>query len=217
VQRIIHLLTARTGAGDLYEVDTRLRPSGRAGLLVSSFEAFAEYQRRQAWTWEHQALTRTRVVAGPAANWSNATKPSAGRYCGIERDPDPLRQEVREMRERMRAELDTSNVEIFDLKQGRGGIADIEFMVQYEISGERQPLSGPVDLYRQYSADSTDWSGSASCPSPMPPGCATLTEALRRRIHLLKLQEQPARIPVAEASDAREGVIRIWRRLMESD
>ncbi|MCB1719988.1 MAG: bifunctional glutamine synthetase adenylyltransferase/deadenyltransferase, partial [Candidatus Competibacteraceae bacterium] len=132
LQRILHLLTTRTGAGDLYEVDTRLRPSGRAGLLVSSFEAFAEYQRSQAWTWEHQALLRTRVVAGPVA--------LADRFAAIrreilqrERDPVALRQEVRDMRERMRAELDASTEENFDLKQGPGGIADIEFMVQYAV------------------------------------------------------------------------------------
>jgi glutamate-ammonia-ligase adenylyltransferase len=213
VQRIIHLLTTRTGAGDLYEVDTRLRPSGRAGLLVSSFEAFAEYQRRQAWTWEHQALTRTRVVAGPL-ELVERYQTIRREILRIERDPDPLRQEVREMRERMRAELDTSNAEIFDLKQGRGGIADIEFMVQYEIlaNANRYPdLLIYTDNIRQL--DGLERFGILSVADAAR--LRNAYRALRRRIHLLKLQEQPARIPVAEASDAREGVIRIWRRLME--
>ena len=213
VQRIIHLLTARTGAGDLYEVDTRLRPSGRAGLLVSSFEAFAEYQRHQAWTWEHQALTRTRVVAGPPE--------LAERYrllrrdiLSVERDPETLRREVRDMRERMRAELDASTADLFDLKQGRGGIADIEFMVQYKVlaNANRYPdLLTFTDNIRQL--DGLERFGILSIAD-----AARLRNAyrgLRRRIHLLKLQERPARIPVAEAGAARESAFRIWRRLME--
>ncbi|TVR63647.1 MAG: bifunctional [glutamate--ammonia ligase]-adenylyl-L-tyrosine phosphorylase/[glutamate--ammonia-ligase] adenylyltransferase [Candidatus Competibacteraceae bacterium] len=213
VQRIIHLLTARTGAGDLYEVDTRLRPSGRAGLLVTSFEAFAEYQRHQAWTWEHQALTRTRVVAGPAT-LAERFRTIRQEVLGRERDPVALRQEVRDMRERMRAELDASTAEVFDLKQGRGGIADIEFMVQYKIlaNAHRCPtLLTYTDNIRQL--DGLEHAGILSVAD-----AARLRSAyrgLRRRIHLLKLQEQPARIPVDEARDDRENVIRVWRRLME--
>ena len=213
VQRIIHLLTARTGAGDLYEVDTRLRPSGRAGLLVSSFEAFAEYQRHQAWTWEHQALTRTRVVAGPAA-LAERFQAIRQEVLGRERDPIALRQEVRDMRERMRAELDASTAEVFDLKQGRGGIADIEFMVQYEILANAHRYSELLtytDNIRQL--DGLERAGVLSIAD-----AARLRSAyrgLRRRIHLLKLREQPARIPVDEARDEREGVVRVWRRLME--
>ncbi|HRY18904.1 MAG TPA: bifunctional [glutamate--ammonia ligase]-adenylyl-L-tyrosine phosphorylase/[glutamate--ammonia-ligase] adenylyltransferase [Candidatus Competibacteraceae bacterium] len=215
LQRILYLLTTRTGAGDLYEVDTRLRPSGRAGLLVSSFEAFAGYQRHQAWTWEHQALLRSRVVAGPAA--------LAERFQAIrqeilqhERDPVLLRQEVRGMRERMRAELDTSTGESFDLKQGQGGIADIEFMVQYEVLANacRCPdLLVFTDNIRQI--DGLERFGILSIAD-----AARMRHAyrgLRRRIHLLKLQEQPARIPVDEAREARKSVMGIWRRLMESD
>jgi len=213
VQRIIHLLTTPTGAGDLYEVDTRLRPSGRAGLLVSSFDAFAEYQRHQAWTWEHQALTRARVVAGSSE--------LAGRYqrlrievLSAERDPAMLREEVRDMRERMRAELDVGATGMFDLKQGRGGIADIEFVVQYKIlaNANRHPdLLVYTDNIRQL--DGLERFGILSIAD-----AARLRNAyrgLRRRIHLLKLQEQPACIPVHEAGDARETVARIWRRLME--
>ena len=213
VQRIIHLLTARTGAGDLYEVDTRLRPSGRAGLLVSSFEAFAEYQRRQAWTWEHQALTRTRIVAGPPG-LAERYRSLRREVLSIQRDPDALRQEVGDMRERMRAELDASTAEIFDLKQGWGGIADIEFMVQYKVlaNANRYPdLLTYTDNIRQL--DGLERFGILSIAD-----AARLRNAyrgLRRRIHLLKLQEQPARIPAIEASDARKDVIRIWRRLME--
>jgi len=211
-QRIIHWLTTRTGAGDLYEVDTRLRPSGRAGLLVSSFEAFTEYQRHQAWTWEHQALTRARVVAGPTA-LAERFRAIRQDVLGSARDPVILRQEVCEMRERMRGELDASTTEVFDLKQGRGGIADIEFMVQYGVlaNASRYPdLLIYPDNIRQL--DGLERFGVLSIAD-----AARLRHAyrvLRRRIHQLKLQEQPAWIPVDEAQDERASVIRIWRRLM---
>ena len=215
VQRIIYWLTTRTGAGDLYEVDTRLRPSGRAGLLVSSFKSFAEYQHHQAWTWEHQALTRTRVAAGPAA-LAERFQAIRRDVLGRERDPAALRQEVRAMRERMRAELDASTAEVFDLKQGRGGIADIEFVVQYEIlaNARRYPdLLIYPDNIRQL--DGLERFGVLSIAD-----AARLRNAyrgLRRRIHQLKLQEQPAQIPMDEARDERDSVIRVWRRLMEGD
>jgi glutamate-ammonia-ligase adenylyltransferase len=215
VQRIIHFLTTRTGAGELYEVDTRLRPSGRAGLLVSAFDAFAEYQHRQAWTWEHQALVRARVVAGPAA-LAERFQMIRREILQRERDPNILRQEVRDMRERMRAELDASTAEVFDLKQGRGGIADIEFVVQYAVlaNASRYPeLLTYTDNIRQLD-------GLERCGVLSIADAARLRHAyrgLRRRIHLLKLQEQPAQIPSDVAQDERERVIRIWRRLMEND
>ncbi|MFZ1829178.1 MAG: bifunctional [glutamate--ammonia ligase]-adenylyl-L-tyrosine phosphorylase/[glutamate--ammonia-ligase] adenylyltransferase [Candidatus Competibacteraceae bacterium] len=214
VQRIIYFLTTRTGAGDLYEVDTRLRPSGRAGLLVSAFEAFAEYQHRQAWTWEHQALARARVVAGPAA-LAQRFQIIRREILQRERDPDILRQEVSDMRERMRAELDASTAEVFDLKQGRGGIADIEFVVQYAVlaNASRYPeLLTYTDNIRQLD-------GLERCGVLSIADAARLRHAyrgLRRRIHLLKLQEQPAQIPGDMAQGERERVIRIWRRLMEN-
>ena len=215
VQRIISLLTTRTGAGDLYEVDTRLRPSGRAGLLVSSFEAFTEYQRHQAWTWEHQALVRTRMVAGPAV--------LAERFQTIRRevlqrqqDPVALRREVREMRERMRTELDSSTAEIFDLKQGRGGIADIEFMVQYEVLANAchcPDLLIFTDNIRQL--DGLERLGILSTADADQ--LRNAYRGLRRRVHQLKLQEQPAQVSNDVARDERDSVVRIWRQIMEED
>ncbi|MCC7221549.1 MAG: bifunctional [glutamate--ammonia ligase]-adenylyl-L-tyrosine phosphorylase/[glutamate--ammonia-ligase] adenylyltransferase [Candidatus Contendobacter sp.] len=215
VQRIISLLTTRTGAGDLYEVDTRLRPSGRAGLLVSSFEAFTEYQRHQAWTWEHQALVRTRMVAGPAV--------LAERFQTIRRevlqrqhDPVALRREVREMRERMRTELDSSTAEVFDLKQGRGGIADIEFMVQYEVLANAchcPDLLIFTDNIRQL--DGLERLGILSTADADQ--LRNAYRGLRRRVHQLKLQEQPAQVSNDVARDERDSVVRIWRQIMEED
>ncbi len=132
VRRLTHFLTTQTGSGQLYEIDTRLRPDGNKGLLVTSTDAFERYQDAHAWTWEHQALLRARPVAGSRA--------IAAEFDRIRRDTlmhrvrrDSLRDDVIAMRQRMRDELDRSSGEHFDLKHGRGGIGDIEFLVQYLV------------------------------------------------------------------------------------
>jgi glutamate-ammonia-ligase adenylyltransferase len=125
-------MSTRTPSGVLYDVDMRLRPNGNSGMMVSSMETFEAYQHNSAWTWEHQALIRARVVTGDArvkARFEAIRREIIGR----ERAPDKLQAEVVEMREKMRASLDKSNPDLFDLKQGVGGIVDIEFMVQYTV------------------------------------------------------------------------------------
>jgi glutamate-ammonia-ligase adenylyltransferase len=131
-QRIIHIMTTRTPSGILYEVDMRLRPNGNSGMMVSSLEMFQTYQETNAWTWEHQALIRTRVVAGDQRvkeRFDEIRRLILDRP----RDADKLRADVVEMREKMRASLDRSKPDRIDLKQGHGGIVDIEFMVQYTV------------------------------------------------------------------------------------
>ncbi|MGD9388515.1 MAG: bifunctional [glutamate--ammonia ligase]-adenylyl-L-tyrosine phosphorylase/[glutamate--ammonia-ligase] adenylyltransferase, partial [Gammaproteobacteria bacterium] len=131
-RRIVHLLATPTGSGVLYEVDTRLRPSGKGGLLVTSLNAFEAYQRDQAWTWEHQALLRARAVAGdPGVRAAFEALRVRLLVEAVRRDG--LRAEVAAMRERMRTELSKGNAELFDLKQDAGGMADIEFLVQYLV------------------------------------------------------------------------------------
>jgi [glutamine synthetase] adenylyltransferase / [glutamine synthetase]-adenylyl-L-tyrosine phosphorylase len=132
VTRIMHLLSTSTAAGTLYEVDPRLRPGGKSGLLVSSLEAFHDYQIHQAWTWEHQALIRARAVAGNEEcirHFNQIRKEVLSRPKPLEE----LKKEVQEMRQKMRDNLDKTNMKQFDLKQGVGGIADIEFIVQYNV------------------------------------------------------------------------------------
>ncbi|SDK00257.1 bifunctional [glutamate--ammonia ligase]-adenylyl-L-tyrosine phosphorylase/[glutamate--ammonia-ligase] adenylyltransferase [Microbulbifer yueqingensis] len=129
-QRLIHILQTRTLSGPLYEVDTRLRPSGNSGLLVTSLTSFEKYQRESAWTWEHQALVRARPVAGSGRLSSEFGELRAALLCQP-RDEQKLREEVVAMRDKMRTHLDKSNDQEFDLKQGPGGIVDIEFLVQY--------------------------------------------------------------------------------------
>jgi [glutamine synthetase] adenylyltransferase / [glutamine synthetase]-adenylyl-L-tyrosine phosphorylase len=131
-QRIIHILTTNTAAGSLYEVDARLRPGGNSGMMVSSFEAFEQYQRQQAWTWEHQALVRARAIAGHA-NVCARFEQVRREILSLHREPQQLRQDVHTMREKMRQNLDKSNAVWFDIKQGAGGVVDIEFIIQYEV------------------------------------------------------------------------------------
>jgi len=131
-QRMIHVMTTQTASGQLYEVDMRLRPDGSKGMLVRSLRSFSEYQARDAWTWEHQALVRARAVAGDPLLAERFARVRREILC-MDREPAGLRDDVREMREKMRGTLDKTRGGRFDLKQGRGGIADIEFMVQYSV------------------------------------------------------------------------------------
>lgn len=135
-QKIIALLTTATSAGQIYEVDMRLRPSGNAGMLVSSLPAFRRYQEETAWTWEHQALVRARVVAGDR-RLAEAFAAERETVLAKSRDLVELRREVVEMRDKMRGHLSSEapgkKGQGFDLKQDRGGIVDIEFMVQYAV------------------------------------------------------------------------------------
>ncbi len=130
VQRLVHLLTMHSAAGRLYEVDMRLRPSGKGGLLITGIDAFADYQRREAWTWEHQALLHARSVAGASALRERFEALRIELLAQHVRR-DTLREEVRTMRNRMRNELSRAGPGQFDMKQDPGGIADIEFLAQY--------------------------------------------------------------------------------------
>ena len=131
-QRILHILTTLTGAGRLYEVDPRLRPDGNAGYLVSSLEAFASYQLETAWTWESQALTRARWVAGDLALKAEFDQARSAALLRP-RDSAQLSAEVLGMRNKMRLALDRSKGKHFDLKQGVGGKVDIEFIAQWAV------------------------------------------------------------------------------------
>ncbi|MBY5992329.1 bifunctional [glutamate--ammonia ligase]-adenylyl-L-tyrosine phosphorylase/[glutamate--ammonia-ligase] adenylyltransferase [Ferrimonas balearica] len=134
-QRILHLFATRTASGVLYEVDTRLRPSGSAGLLVSQIDRFEEYQRGEAWTWEHQALVRARFVFGDDALAGRFARLRRSLLCQA-RDAESLKADVVSMRAKMRDHLDRSTKDAFDLKQGPGGITDIEFLTQYLVLKE---------------------------------------------------------------------------------
>lgn len=132
VQRIIHLFNVRTSFGILYEVDVRLRPQGDAGLLACSLSAFYDYQMHEAWTWEHQALVRARAVYGEIDLIKRFNQIRHDVLCK-KREENILKTEVREMREKMRAHLGTTESHRFNLKIDEGGIGDIEFLSQYLV------------------------------------------------------------------------------------
>lgn len=212
-QRMIHILTTRTQSGELYEIDTRLRPSGASGMMVSNIDAFDEYQSKQAWTWEHQALVRARIVAGDPGI-AEAFEQIRNTILGRKRESEKLRMEVREMREKMRTELSKDSDNQFDLKQGRGGIADIEFMVQYGVLA--WACEYPALL--EYTDNIRLLEGFAECGLMTSDDVALLSDAYRAyraSAHRLTLQEQPAVTDVDEFKNYREGVIGIWREWME--
>ncbi|PJC85540.1 bifunctional [glutamate--ammonia ligase]-adenylyl-L-tyrosine phosphorylase/[glutamate--ammonia-ligase] adenylyltransferase [Vibrio sp. HA2012] len=132
VQRIIHIFSARTASGILYEVDTRLRPSGASGLLVGSAETFDDYQHKEAWTWEHQALVRARMLYGDSIIGQAFTDIRHRVLC-LPRNEATLKQEVVSMREKMREHLGGKKSGRFMLKQDLGGITDVEFLAQYLV------------------------------------------------------------------------------------
>ncbi len=131
-QKIRHVLDTKMLSGRLYEVDLRLRPSGDSGLLVTHINKYEEYLKNEAWTWEHQALVRGRFVAGDP-KFKHKFKQIRQRDLALPRQPDNLKKEVREMREKMRENLVPKDTTVFNLKHSKGGIADIEFIVQFGI------------------------------------------------------------------------------------
>jgi glutamate-ammonia-ligase adenylyltransferase len=215
VQRLIHFLTIQTSSGSLYEVDTRLRPSGGKGLMVASLENFRRYQREEAWTWEHQALLRSRSVGGSAE--LRATFENERREILIHHiDRAKLKDEVRKMRARMRKELSKGDSQTFDLKQDAGGLADIEFLIDYWVlaSSDAHPaLVTYPDNVRQLEA----LEAARLVPAEH---CLRLKEAylaLRERTHELALAEAGRVVPAAEFKEVRAWVVARWLETFGTD
>jgi glutamate-ammonia-ligase adenylyltransferase len=146
-QRIMHIFNTRMSSGILYELDMRLRPSGNSGVLVIHINTFGQYQQQDAWTWEHQALVRARVIYGNKAIEAEF-KQIREKVLSDKRDLTKLKADVSDMREKMRNHLDKSNDELIDIKQGAGGLVDIEFLAQYFVlahSAEHQTLTEYCD------------------------------------------------------------------------
>jgi len=214
-QRLVHLLTVHTAAGRLYEVDMRLRPSGKGGLAVTHLPTFEEYQKNEAWTWEHQALLHSRSVAG-----STAIREEFER---IRRDVlmnhvrrETLREDVRSMRERMRSEHANVSSGQFDLKQDPGGIADIEFLAQYWVLRwvrEYPPLCAFSDTIRQLES----LGSAALVDHGVIDALVDAYRGFRQAAHRLSLEEQPAVVPAAPFAEQRQTVTRIWQGVMLAD
>ena len=211
-QRLIHLLTVHTAAGRLYEVDMRLRPSGKGGLTVTQVHAFAEYQEKEAWTWEHQALLHSRSVAG-SASIRDEFEQIRMRVLARHVRRDTLRDDVRSMRERMRAELGRAHQEEFDLKQDPGGIADIEFLAQYWVlrwAAEYPPLAAYPDTIRQLESV-----GSAALVNHrVIDALVDAYRSFRQVSHRLSLEERPLVVPAPGFEAERGRVTRVWEAVM---
>ena len=208
-QRVMHLFSTRTTSGILYEVDARLRPSGAAGMLVSTFAAFEEYQHQEAWTWEHQALVRARIVYGEPA-LEQRFSAIRRRVLAQPREAEKLKTAVREMREKMRAHLGQKHKGRWDIKADVGGITDIEFITQY--------------LVLRYAAEEpelTRWSDNvrilamlADSGKMAPQQAQALTHAyvtLRDALHRLALQELPGHVEPQAFLSEQETVNRCWQ------
>jgi glutamate-ammonia-ligase adenylyltransferase len=212
-QRIVHILNAQTPAGQLYEVDMRLRPSGNSGLPVSTLTAFEKYQRNDALTWEHQALARARGVAGSTATLREFEAIRDAILCQ-QRDRDALREEVIAMREKMRSALGTpaktgQAPEVFHVKHDNGGIIDIEFMVQYLMlahANEFPSLTQYSDNIRQM--EELGRVGVIPVDTAKRLRAAYIT--LRSTIHRRALQNLNSQVPEESFMDERAYIRAMW-------
>jgi len=213
-QRLMHYLTTQTSSGKLYEVDMRLRPSGGSGLLVASMDSFRRYQREQAWVWEHQALLRSRSIAG-SERVREAFETERREILMHQVDRTKLKSEVKRMRERMRAELSASKPEQFDIKQDYGGLADIEFLVDYWVlsrAAEHPELIEFPDNIRQLEV--LERTGFVAADR-----CRRLIETyieFRGRLHELALDDRGRVVAADEFSAQRDWVRSIWDEVFET-
>jgi len=211
-QRIMHLLTMHSGAGRLYQVDVRLRPSGKGGLLVTNIRAFAEYQQHDAWTWEHQALLHARAVAGAVELRADFERLRLHVLMRHVRRAD-LRDEVRSMRERMRRELSRAQASEFDLKQDPGGIADIEFLAQYWAllwAHAHAAVAMFSDTIRQLET----LASGGLVPQATVDLLTGAYRAYRSRAHRLALEGREALVAAGDFDAERARVVRIWTETM---
>ena len=210
VRRLLHFLTTQTSSGVMYEVDTRLRPDGRSGLLVTSTDAFDKYQEENAWTWEHQALLRARAVAGSGTVGAEFERIRRNTLITRVRR-DRLHDDVVSMRRRMRKELDRSDEQRFDLKHGRGGIGDIEFTVQFLVL--QNAASYPAVI--RYSDNIRQLAALASVGRLDVRTAARLQAIYRQfrlRLHHLSLNDRPPFVAASEFAPERDFVARVWEQ-----
>jgi [glutamine synthetase] adenylyltransferase / [glutamine synthetase]-adenylyl-L-tyrosine phosphorylase len=212
VRRLITWLTVRTAAGELFDIDTALRPNGNSGLLVTSITSFEQYQRGRgsntAWTWEHQALTRARCCAGPPAL---AARIEAVRkeVLAAPRDAAALKREVLAMRDKVRAARPVK-AGLFDAKHSAGGMMDAEFVVQWLVlahsAAHPQLLDnvGNIALLQRAEA-------AALLPRGVGVAAADAYRDLRRAQHRARLDEQPTQFPIDALAAQRDAVLALWR------
>ncbi|RVT52473.1 bifunctional [glutamate--ammonia ligase]-adenylyl-L-tyrosine phosphorylase/[glutamate--ammonia-ligase] adenylyltransferase [Rubrivivax albus] len=212
VRKLITWLTLRTAAGELFDIDTALRPNGNSGLLVTSIAAFQRYQAGRgsntAWTWEHQAITRARFAAGDAGIGA-AFEEVRRAVLTAPRDPEALRQEVQAMREKVR-EARPVPAERFDVKHSPGGMMDVEFAVQVLVlahAAAHPPLqdnAGNIALLQRAEA-------AGLLPAGVGQAAADAYRELRRAQHVARLDEKPTQFEPARFQVQHDAVRALWQ------
>ena len=212
-QRIVHILSVHTAAGRLYEVDQRLRPSGKGGMLITRLAAFADYQRSEAWTWEHQALLHARAVAGSqqlCSQFEAVRLDTVSHY--VRRDS--LRAEVGKMRLRMRREFKPSEAGEFELKHDPGGIADIEFLAQYWTL-QHALTHPPVAMYSDTIRQLESLASADLVPQATVDILTQAYRAYRARAHHRFLRAASPKAAATEFLSERNAVTGIWNATFE--
>ena len=214
VRKLINWLTVKTGEGDLYEIDTALRPNGGSGLLVTSFEAYANYQQQRgsntAWTWEHQAMTRARCVLG-ATDLQDRFEQVRQAVIATARDREALRLEIASMREKMRASHAVPPGQ-FDVKHSPGGMVDIEFAVQFLVLGwgnehpELRANKGNIALLQRAEA-------CGLLPAAVGMAAADAYRSLRHIQHQARLNEEPTQRAAETLAAERAAGLTLWQHL----
>ena len=221
VRKLITWLTVKTGEGDLFEIDTALRPNGNSGLLVTDIDAYADYQENRgsntAWTWEHQAMTRARMVppSAPTAVASSPSDPLTARFDAVRhavitapRDHAALRGEIIAMREKMRNAHPIRDG-LFDVKHSPGGMVDAEFVTPYLVLAHTarhpglEPNLGNIALLRRAE-------DAGLLPAGVGQAAADAYRALRRVQHRARLDEQPTQVAPDTLAAERLAIQQLW-------
>jgi len=217
VRKLINWLTVKTGEGDLYEIDTALRPNGNSGLLITTFEAYANYQQQRgsntAWTWEHQAMTRARFVLGSEDLRQRFDAVRQAVICAP-RDAVALKREIVAMRERVR-QAHPVPAGRFDLKHSAGGMVDVEFAVQYLVLSQaaRHPELvgnvGNIALLRLAER-------AGLLPAGVGVSAADAYRTLRRLQHTARLNEAPTQVDPDTLAAERQAVLALWNAVFNA-
>lgn len=217
VRKLITWLTIKTSEGDVYEIDTALRPNGGSGLLVTHMRSFVDYQTQRgsntAWTWEHQAITRARCVVGPA-DVAQRFETVRQQVMSAPRDPMSLQAEILSMRDKVR-QAHAVKGEWFDVKHSPGGMVDIEFVVQYLLllhTGRHPDLlanSGNIALLQR--AEQL-----GLLKAPLGVEAANAYRALRHLQHRARLDEAHGQTDMALIEPWRDAGLRLWKAVMQT-
>jgi len=216
VRKLINWLTLKTAEGDLYEIDTALRPNGNSGLLVTPFMAYANYQQRRgsntAWTWEHQAMTRARFVLGSASLRERFDQVRRA-VITAPRDPLALSREIVDMRQKVRSAHPVRGGK-FDVKHSPGGMVDAEFAVQFLVLSQAVQHAELVDnvgnialLQRAETA--------GLLPGGVGQNAAGAYRELRRVQHRARLNEEPTQVMPPALQAERDAILALWNAIFK--